>query len=168
MGFKFGKSSGNDLAFFERLIKHRQHFNAEHVEDIAVTCIAFLDNILFFASSAADAQVMINEVFLKLFEIGLFVYEDTIQWMPDKSLFANFCNAVLVVNGKDVPLATCLYVPGSRVACDTPTITAIEHRVEAGWRCFHRWKHVSMSVANLDHQTDFFKRTVLRSLVWVW
>ena len=70
------------------------------------------------------------------------------------------------MNGKSIALDTSLDVLGSRISMGNSIVEAIEHRVEAGWRCFHIWKHILTSSASLDNKLDFFKRTVLRSLVW--
>ena len=166
LGFRLGKWGGNSLAFAEWLRKHRDHFVASDIQDLIVTCLAFMDDILLLASSVKDLQTMIDEVVQKLSDIGLAVNVKKTAWMTDKLSYASCNTNILRVGGKPIGLSTCLEVLGSMITMDNSAACAAEHRFVAGWKCFHKWKHVLTSSASLDNKLDFFKRTVVRSLMW--
>ena len=70
------------------------------------------------------------------------------------------------MNNKSIGLSPFLDIFGSRVSMDNSFAEAIQHKIEGGWRCFYKWKHVLTSSASLNNKLDFFRRTVLRSLLW--
>ena len=166
LGFRLGSWSGNTLAFAEWLRMYREHFVANNVQDLVITCIAFMDDICLIAGSAHELQIMMNEVVQKLSGIGLSVNVKKTAWMTDKLSFAKCGTYVLIVNDKPISLDTSLEILGSKITMDNSSVSAIDHRTEAGWKCFYKWKHVLTSNACLNNKLDFFRRTVLGSLVW--
>ena len=174
-GVRFGNFMGNDYAFSEFFDAHLGHFTELDIQALEQRIMAFMDDIMLFCCSIAQAQEMINDVSNALNEIGLHLSHGPCKctsacrckcmWMIDShSQLVEGTN--LYINGVPLNRVYQMNVLGSIVTANGCEKQAIDHRISCSWGCFQKWSHIFCSNACLSQKMKFWYKTVFRSITW--
>ena len=174
-GVRLGKVRGNDFAFSEYFDAHLGHFTELDTQALEQRIMAFMDDIMLFCCSIAQAQEMINEVVSALEEIGLQLSHGTCECTSDckcKCMWMIGGHSQLVegtnlyINGIPVKRVYQMHILGSIVNANGCEKQAIDHRISCSWGCFQKWSHIFCSTACLSQKMRFWYKTVFRSISW--
>ena len=165
-GVYLGAFRGNSFAFSAFWDAHSDTFkNYSNIEDLFISCMAFLDDVYLLAGSLDSAQRMLDDLIHEFRRIGLHLNPSKIQWTMNRHVVRSGSPS-LVVNGVAIQSTNSFVCLGSVIAANLYETLAIEHRIQRAWACFHKWSKVLLSSAPLSSRLAFWSTTVLPSLTW--
>ena len=169
IGIRLRGWGGSSTAFSDWWSEHQFIFRGiqshDHVQDLYLTSLGFLDDIYFVCSCFEQAQKMLNDVTLLFAQVGLRLNLGKIKWMRNKHC-KGAENATLRVGQVLIPSVDSLVVLGSVICINGQENEAVRHRISRAWGVFHKWEHVLTSKAALSTRLSFWNKVVAPSLQW--